>query len=397
MSKPRILILDGYSRNSLAILRSLGPKGYLCDIVVQPHPVRFYSSVEKALRSRYARKVHFIEKRSEEYIKDQLLTILQNNAYACLMAGGTFYSNLISKFKQELSRHTRVLSESHEKMQLVHDKNTCLKMAAQLGVPVPKTYIARNEEVLQQIAEETDGNVIVKLSDSFASKGLIKFTDGPQHLVEAYKREYGFNHKENLPLIQQLVEGELIDSTAFSLNGDPKAILTQKRELTAWLEGGGGIVNITNDIPAIKAHTATILNHLKWTGHIEMDWMYNEKTGECYLLEINPKFWGTTQLTISAGFDYPLWYVQHALGEPLKFPAEYRTGLRYRWLDDEMITVFTQPRSFSSFIRELTASCVRWLRPNTRTNFFISDLKPFFKGILDAKLIILKSWFGRKK
>ena len=86
--------------------------------------------------------------------------------------------------------------------------------------------------------------------------------------------------------MQQFIEGDLIDATAFAVDGDTKAVLTQKRVLTAWLEGGGGIVNITNDVADIKAGAKKMLEHLNWTGHIEMDWIQDKSSGDSDVLSL---------------------------------------------------------------------------------------------------------------
>lgn len=396
--KTKILVVDGYLRNSLAILRSLSPKGYHCDIIVQEHAVKPYGLFEKAFRSKYAKKVHTLNRTSEEQLVKDLLKILEAGNYACMMAGGTYFSNFISKYKEVFSKYTKVLSESHEKMAKVHNKESCMALADSIGVRIPKTYVAHNETDLIKIAEETNGNVIVKLEDSFASKGLIKYTQGKQFFIDNYKRDFGFNINEtNKPLVQQFIEGDLIDATAFAVGGDTKAVLTQKRVLTAWLEGGGGIVNITNDVADVKAGAKKMLEHLNWTGHLEMDWIQDKSSGDSYLIEINPKFWGTTQLTISSGYDYPYWYVKHALGEPIEYPETYTQGLQYRWLDDELVTILTQPKSIGSFFCEIGKSLGRFFASNTKTNFFITDPKPFVKGLADAMIVILKTWFFGKK
>ncbi len=59
-------------------------------------------------------------------------------------------------------------------------------------------------------------------------------------------------------------------------------ILCQKRILTAWINGGGGIINRTISSPEIRRYTEQILKHYNWNGHLEIDWIHS-KTENTFL------------------------------------------------------------------------------------------------------------------
>ena len=54
-------------------------------------------------------------------------------------------------------------------------------------------------------------------------------------------------------------------------------------------------------------------------------------TGVPYLMEINGRFWGSLQLAIDAGVDFPALLVALALGEQPAPVCSYRVGVRSRW------------------------------------------------------------------
>ncbi len=396
----KILVLEGYSRNSLAILRSLGSKGYQCNIVVRASSSKFYTKIRKLFRSKYAKTVYEVKVQglSDKDVFLQILDIIKSNKHTCLIAGGTYFSNLISKYKNELSNYTKVLIESYDKLELVHDKLKCSLLAEECGIPIPKTFVVQSVEELRNVADKINGNAVIKLSDSHSSWGLAKYTGDKSNLITDYIEKYGFeNADDNQPLIQEYIDGILFDTTAFAINGETIAILSQKRILTAWIDGGGGIVNITNDIPEIKEYAKTLIKKLNWTGHIEMDWIQDKKTKKCYLLEINPKIWGTTQLTISSGYDYPYWFVKHASKLDIKAPAEYKKKLMYRWLDAEIQTIFTKPKNFKVFLRETKNFIFRFFYFRCKYNIWWSDIKPFIIDTIEVFVVIFKSLILRKK
>jgi hypothetical protein len=53
--------------------------------------------------------------------------------------------------------------------------------------------------------------------------------------------------------------------------------------------------------------------------------------GAPQVLEINGRFWGSLQLAIDAGVDFPWLLARLARGEEAFAPPAYREGLRLRW------------------------------------------------------------------
>ena len=62
-----------------------------------------------------------------------------------------------------------------------------------------------------------------------------------------------------------------------------------------------------------------------------VEFKQDEGTGRFYLMEVNGRFWGSLQLAIDAGVDFPKLLVAAATGG-LPAPAlDYRIGVRSRW------------------------------------------------------------------
>jgi predicted ATP-grasp superfamily ATP-dependent carboligase len=50
------------------------------------------------------------------------------------------------------------------------------------------------------------------------------------------------------------------------------------------------------------------------------------------LMEVNPRFWGSLQLAIYSGVDFPNLILKMAMGEEVAPVMEYQAGKRCRWL-----------------------------------------------------------------
>jgi predicted ATP-grasp superfamily ATP-dependent carboligase len=62
---------------------------------------------------------------------------------------------------------------------------------------------------------------------------------------------------------------------------------------------------------------------------IEFKW--DDEGNRPKLIEVNGRFWGSLNLAIRAGVDFPLLLYRLALGDEVEGPAEYRIGLKSRW------------------------------------------------------------------
>lgn len=67
------------------------------------------------------------------------------------------------------------------------------------------------------------------------------------------------------------------------------------------------------------------------------------RTGQAYIMEINGRFWGSLQLAIDSGIDFPRLLVECATGKSPSPPPPHRVGIRSRWLwgdVDHLLAVF---------------------------------------------------------
>jgi len=110
--------------------------------------------------------------------------------------------------------------------------------------------------------------------------------------------------------------------------------------------------------------------------------------GTPYLIEVNARFWGSLQLAVDAGVDFPWMLYRLAAGESVPPVDSYRIGIRNRWLLGDLDNLYLQwkSRRFPSgtFRRAIAAflsggaryEVNRWddLAP------FLFELKSYFSG-----------------
>jgi carbamoyl-phosphate synthase large subunit len=130
-----------------------------------------------------------------------------------------------------------------------------------------------------------------------------------------------------LPVIaQQFVPGEEYNVAAL---GDGKgnlvgAVAMRKMMLT---DKGKGWCGVAIDNPELVRVCEAIVGALRWRGPMEVEILKSAKTGEYFVIEINPRFPAWIHLSAGAGLNLPYYTVRLALGLPLPSPVpRYRVG-----------------------------------------------------------------------
>ena len=82
----------------------------------------------------------------------------------------------------------------------------------------------------------------------------------------------------------------------------------------------------------LEKYSIQLLDAINWqgVGMVEFKWDAEEK--EFKLLEINGRFWGSLQLAIDSGVNFPRLAVQISQNEKIKKNLQFNTRVRTRWL-----------------------------------------------------------------
>jgi hypothetical protein len=74
-----------------------------------------------------------------------------------------------------------------------------------------------------------------------------------------------------------------------------------------------------------------LLDRFGWRGVAMVEYKLDRASGTPYLMEVNGRFWGSLQLSIDAGVDFPNLLARVALDMPTPPTATFRVGTRSRW------------------------------------------------------------------
>jgi predicted ATP-grasp superfamily ATP-dependent carboligase len=149
-------------------------------------------------------------------------------------------------------------------------------------------------------------------------------------------------------LLQERIQGPGEGFFALYAHGKPVAFFAHRRLREKPPSGGVSVLRESAEIASdTRAYGTALLDALQWHGVAMVEFKRDAISGRLYLMEINARFWGSLQLAIDAGVDFPLLLAKIAAGET-PAPVQHRVGVRSRWLLgdlDVLIKVLTKPRA----------------------------------------------------
>lgn len=375
--KTKVLVTDGLNKNTLAILRSFKNKYEIG--VTSPHPkiltICFYS--------RYCKRRHSIKSKINDINKyaKELLDIVKKYRYDVVFPVGLKSYLTVSKYKENFLKHAHVIVPDYENLLIAYYKNKSIELANKLKIPVPETKIINNLYDLQNINRFP---VVVKSSDDAGA--FIKYCNNKKELLENFR--YLKKISETPIFVQDYIKGFGCGFYGIYYHGKLIAYFMHKRIKEFPITGGPSAVAESYFDNELFNYGKKLCDNLKWNGPIMVEFKYDIKQNDYKLIEINPKLWGSLDLTICAGINVPEILIKLALKEKIPELQKYKY-IKYRW-------VF--PDEFKVLMSNPTFRCIKeFLRKNkdTKTNIVLSDPIPtfiqFFRGIIEGTLITMSS------
>ena len=118
----------------------------------------------------------------------------------------------------------------------------------------------------------------------------------------------------------------------FNLNSEPRAAFVYKRLREYPVSGGPSTLRESVKNDEIRDIAISLLKSLNWVGVAMVEFRIDARDGKAKLMEVNPRFWGSLQLAILSGMDFPYLLYKMAVDGDVEPVWDYETGIRCRWL-----------------------------------------------------------------
>jgi len=127
-----------------------------------------------------------------------------------------------------------------------------------------------------------------------------------------------------------------------------------------------------------------LLDKVKWHGVAMVEFKV-DAAGNPYVIEVNPRFWGSLQLAIDSGVDFPMLLHKATIGEPYESICDYSVGQKLRWLlgdlDRLYLVLKSSEYSFSKKFIEILTFLVPFAKGMKYEVNRTSDIKPFIREV----------------
>ncbi len=257
-----------------------------------------------------------------------LLSVCEREKIDCLIPTIDTDLNILSTTREQFEKiGTKVLISDPEKVFLCRDKTKTSDYFTSLGLKAPVSFASVADFERARGEGKVDFPAFIKPLDGSSSINAYK--------VENAEDLRGYAEKIGGYVIQNFVSGKEYTVDIFcDLAGKPVYITPRER-----MEVRSGEVlktKIAQDDRIIE-EMQTLVADYKPRGQITVQLIRDEKTGEDYYIEINPRFGGGAPLSMKAGADSAEAVVRMLRGETLRYqPKAARNGAIYSRFDQSV-------------------------------------------------------------
>jgi predicted ATP-grasp superfamily ATP-dependent carboligase len=328
----RILVTDGDQRAALAAVRSLGRAGHHV-VVLSPGGRSLagasrHARADLAVPSAEAEPAAFAEALVAAAARERAELVLPIGEAAILGALGA----------RERLAPAVVPFPPLAAFRAVCDKPRVLECARGLGIAVPAQHVAHDAAALRALAGGAlPYPVVLKPARSVAGAGAALAKHRVAHAADAdalRRAAARFPASAYPVLVQQRIVGPGTGIFVLRWDGAMRARFAHRRLREKPPAGGVSVLAESVAVdgePDLLARSLRLLEAFDWDGVAMVEYKRDAGTGTPYLMEINGRFWGSLQLAIDAGVDFPALLAACAAGRAPVVPPPYATGRRLRW------------------------------------------------------------------
>lgn len=390
-----VLVTDGNQRAALAVTRSLGAKGIrVITADLQPN------TLSSASKHAYCSEIYPSHDDTKAYIQSIKEMISRHDIKIIFPITEISLFTLL-KHRSEF-QNVEIPFDSFENVSLLSDKVKLIELCKKLNIPYPKSFYVEHGRNVIDTNLDFQFPVVLK-----PHKSRI-FEDG-RWISTSVKYAYSDDELRNYCLydpvfslhpfmIQEYIEG--FGQGVFLLFDHGKLVATfcHKRLREKPPTGGVSVLCESIEIPKNLAEMSTnLLSSVDWHGVAMVEFKVHEHRGP-FIMEVNTRFWGSLQLAVDSGIDFPHLLYKISQGDSFTPVTDYKNNIRLRWLMGDLDRLYIVLKSDTyppkSKLIELKKFLILFGRGMHYEVNRIGDLKPFLEELKQYFSQILKRGSG---
>lgn len=378
LNQHNILVLDASQRASLAVVRSLGKQPELNIISAGDENMSLAGS------SKYSSL--YIQHPSAQDKPAEFISWLENfthkhNIFAVIPIT-EISSQLILKHFEKF-QHCLIPFGSLEQVMSIANKWRLVKLAQELQISVPKTIYFPNAASFQR-PKNISFPLVLKpctskiWTDDHCIDTTVHIVKDEVELSQLLKEKVYFRDHDFM--LQEFIPGHGAGVFCLYKHGNEIAFFAHQRLREKPPSGGVSVLSqACEPDPKLKANAQKLLAEAQWHGVAMVEFRIADD-GTAYLMEVNTRFWGSLQLAIDSGVDFPLLLAKSLLLDEAVTPPSIKSGQQLRWLLGDLDHLYLKLKSSNYSLSEKLKSILAFLtlpRKNRRHEVNrLDDLKP---------------------
>jgi predicted ATP-grasp superfamily ATP-dependent carboligase len=400
----KILVTNGAYKHTLALVRSLGAAGHEVGVVAHRRAaVSFFS--------KYCSHRHVVRTTEKRTFVDEILTILRKNNYDALLPVGLPQVVWLAERADDIRQFTKLPLADVEKIKLFENKRVTYNLAAKLNIPIPLTFFPKDRADADICAAQLKPPIVVKHCTQSGSEWLkyaktseeavhfyekmrlleLEIPKSPQYAVytegSLFDLEMDRNVRETLKVSltsQNILFQEYLTGGGYGFFGlYDKGVFKQgfahKRIREFPVSGGASCCAESIENEQLMSFGKRILEAVNWHGLAMVEFKMDEN-GQLRLLEVNPKLWGSFDLSVASSVPFAEKWAQLAMQQPILGHQDYEKNIRFSWLFDGDLKNGLKTGKFWSILRGA------FFDKKTRTNLTWRD--PLASLFLVARTLV---------
>ena len=302
----RVLITDISSYKAIVFSRSLSRKG----VEVISSDSRRYTS---KIRTRHSSR-HYLypsPAREPDAFLQSLREVVRLEKPDLVMPTNSREMRICLRQRDVLGTALRYLG-SLDAFEMLDNKSKLEDLAEELGIPCPRHY---------SIHDQVESFPLVFKPAQESSSSGVRYLRGEKELAEIRVT----SPAKGSYVLQEYIQGEGVGLSALCREGSIIAQCAHRRLAEIPIRGGSSTIREQFSHPELLPIAEALVRRTRWSGLVMFEFKL-ALDGRVFLIEANPRIWGSISQSIEMGVDFPSLL---AFGTESRVQAEPRPATTY--------------------------------------------------------------------